>query len=108
MKNDINRFRAWYQQQQQQAGAIPFPMVFGKAPCSFKAIQRDIYDDASAFLGNTIINPMDADTLLETLNDLNGRQVQWNEYDQAKQTMDPEALKHSGVIVQFLKTLLLK
>lgn len=92
VKNDINRFRAWYQQQQQQAGAIPFPMVFGKAPF-FKAIQRDIYDDASAFLGNTIINPMDADTLLETLNDLNGKQVQWNEYDQAKQTMDPEAFE---------------
>ena len=55
VKNDINRFRAWYQQQQQQAGAIPFPMIFGKAPF-FKAIQRDIYDDASAFLGNTIIN----------------------------------------------------
>ena len=92
VKNDINRFRAWYQQQQQQAGAIPFPMTFGKAPF-FKAIQRDIYDDASAFLGNTIINPMDADHLLETLNTLNGQQVQWNEYEQAKETMQPEAFE---------------
>lgn len=89
VKNDINRFRAWYQQQQQQAGAIPFPMIFGKAPF-FKAIQRDIYDDASAFLGNTIINPMDADHLLETLNTLNAQQVQWNEYEQAKETIQPE------------------
>lgn len=83
VKLDINKFRTWYQQQVKQGGAIPFPLVFGKAPF-YKDIQRDIYDDATAFLGCSMVSPVDADSLLEQLSELSGKVMLWNEYEKFK------------------------
>ena len=79
VKNDINKFRAFWNQQANQAGAIPFPMVFGKAPF-FKDIQKDIYDDATAFLGCNMINPVDANHLLDEIGKLQSEQIKMEEY----------------------------
>lgn len=79
VKMDINKFRSFWNQQAQQAGAIPFPMVFAKAPF-FKDIQRDIYDDATAFLGCNMISPVDANQLLEKFSELQSEATRYQEY----------------------------
>ena len=66
VKSDVLKFRNWYQQQQHQAGAIPFPMVVVKSPF-FKSNDKTIFDDLTGYLGSALISPLDADEVIEKI-----------------------------------------
>ena len=92
VKNDINRFRAWYHNNSNKRVRFHSLWYLVKLHSSkrFNVISMMMRLPSWVIQLSTL---WDADTLLETLNDLNGKQVQWNEYDQAKQTMEPESFE---------------
>ena len=63
IKTDVIKFRMWYNEQTKQGGAVPYPIVFGAAPF-IRSVDHYIYDDATAFLGNAVINPITADEFI--------------------------------------------
>lgn len=54
IRADVIKFREYYREHG-QAGAIPYPMVFAKAPF-IRPVDHYIYDDLTPYLGSTIIN----------------------------------------------------
>ena len=63
IKTDVIKFRQWYSEQVKQGGAVPYHMVFAAAPF-IRSVDHYIYDDATAFLGNAVINPVTADEFI--------------------------------------------
>lgn len=64
IRADVLKFRKYYKDQQKQAGAVPYPLVFGAAPFIRGGIDRYIYDDLSPFLGCQIVNPVTSEEFL--------------------------------------------
>ena len=64
IRADVIKFRKYYQDQKHQAGAVPYPLVFGAAPFIRGGVDRYIYDDLAPFLGSQIVNPVTSEEFL--------------------------------------------
>ena len=64
IRADVIKFRKYYQDQMKQAGAIPYPLVFGACPFIRGGVDKYIYDDLAPFLGCQIVNPVTSEEFL--------------------------------------------
>ena len=64
IRADVIKFRKYYQNEMKQAGAIPYPLVFGACPFIRGAVDKYIYDDLAPFLGCQIVNPVTSEEFL--------------------------------------------
>ena len=64
IRADVIKFRKYYQEQKHQAGAVPYPLVFGAAPFIRGGVDRYIFDDLAPFLGCQIVNPVTSEEFL--------------------------------------------
>lgn len=68
IRGDVIKFREYYNKQNKQSGAIPYPMVFASSPFIRKNVDKYIFDDLTAFLGNNVINPVTSNEFLNLTN----------------------------------------
>ena len=62
VRSDAQEFISIYNQNSDGGGAIPFPMVFARNPF-YQPVERMVYEDLPPFLGNRLMNPLDAEGL---------------------------------------------
>ena len=68
IRGDVIKFREFYTKENKQSGAIPYPMVFASSPFIRKNVDKYIFDDLTAFLGNNVINPVTSNEFLNLTN----------------------------------------
>lgn len=65
IRADVIKFREFYKSKG-QAGAIPYPLVFAKAPF-IRPVDHYIYDDLTPYLGSTIINMVTGEEFMNSV-----------------------------------------
>ena len=68
IRGDVIKFREYYNKENKQSGAIPYPLVFASSPFIRKNVDKYIFDDLTAFLGNNVINPVTSNEFLNLTN----------------------------------------